>query len=112
MPQSCWWEGTVVVDAKFQFQEKSGKPRTYWKMKVPANYQKKDSDKEWADWLWFEAWDDVANQCASFVKDDRVVVMGRVSSYQVEKDGKKEDKMKITVERAYKVAPNETSTGG
>lgn len=103
MAQGCWFEGTLMFNANFEIHEGSGKPRAYFTLKVPANYQKQGADERW-DSLAFEAWEDAANACADLKKGDRVVIIGRAGSYSVDKgDGKKKYNMKLTAERVWKI---------
>jgi len=111
MPQGCWFEGTLMFDVKFEFHEKTGKGRAFFKLRVPANYQKKDAEKEMYDGLAFEAWDDVAETCSEWKQGERMVVVGRAGSYSVDKeDGKKDYRMKLIAERVYRIQPNETAS--
>lgn len=94
-----------MFDAGFEFSEKAdGKPRAWFKVWVPANYQPKDAEKERGDGLSFEAWDDVATYCGDLKENDQVVVIARAGSYSTKgDDGKNKYHMKLIAERVWKV---------
>lgn len=106
MGQYCNWDGTLMFDPKYEINEKTGKPRAYFKVKCPANYSKPGEER--FDIIAFEAWGDTADFCATLNSGDMVVIVGRVGSYSVTKGDATEYRLKVTAEKVLKLeAPAE-----